>query len=125
MASSNTSIPVDDGFNEYESDLKRQKCTTSKVWDEMTKLECENKNELKAQCNHYVLDYWGQQDKDYKMFALSNDEWRNVVILCKILKVLYDATCVFSSSNYPTNNLYYKGVWKVHKVLLDTVKGPY
>ncbi|MFQ6669136.1 hypothetical protein Gotur_034501 [Gossypium turneri] len=53
MASSNTPIPVDDGFNEYESALKRQKSTTSKVWDEMTKLECENKNELKAQCNHY------------------------------------------------------------------------
>ncbi|PPD70720.1 hypothetical protein GOBAR_DD32399 [Gossypium barbadense] len=52
MASSNTPIPVDDGFNEYESSLKRQKSTTSKVWDEMTKLECENKNELKAQCNH-------------------------------------------------------------------------
>ncbi|KAK8263905.1 hypothetical protein V6Z12_D12G072400 [Gossypium hirsutum] len=49
MASSNTLIPVDDGFNEYESALKRQKSTTSKVWDEMTKLECENKNELKAQ----------------------------------------------------------------------------
>ncbi|KAG8491160.1 hypothetical protein CXB51_014319 [Gossypium anomalum] len=53
MASSNTPIPVDDGFNEYESALKRQKSTTSKVWDEMKKLECENKNELKAQCNHY------------------------------------------------------------------------
>ncbi|TYG54723.1 hypothetical protein ES288_D09G213400v1 [Gossypium darwinii] len=53
MASSNAPIPVDDGFNEYESALKRQKSTTSKVWDEMTKLECENKNELKAQCNHY------------------------------------------------------------------------
>ncbi|MFQ6648086.1 hypothetical protein Gotur_021410 [Gossypium turneri] len=53
MASSNTPIPVDDGFNEYESTLKRQKSTTSKVWDEMTKLECENKNEVKAQCNHY------------------------------------------------------------------------
>ncbi|PPD85939.1 hypothetical protein GOBAR_DD17122 [Gossypium barbadense] len=52
MASSNTPIPVDDGFNEYESAIKRQKSTTSKVWDEMTKLECENKNELKAQCNH-------------------------------------------------------------------------
>ncbi|KAK8313662.1 hypothetical protein V6Z12_D01G122400 [Gossypium hirsutum] len=52
MASSNTPIPVDDGFNEYESALKRQKSITSKVWDEMTKLECENKNELKAQCNH-------------------------------------------------------------------------
>ncbi|MFQ6624585.1 hypothetical protein Gotur_004111 [Gossypium turneri] len=53
MASSNTPIPIDDGFNEYESALKCQKSTTSKVWDEMTKLECENKNELKAQCNHY------------------------------------------------------------------------
>ncbi|KAK8318701.1 hypothetical protein V6Z12_A13G190700 [Gossypium hirsutum] len=52
MASSNSPIPVDDGFNEYESVAKRQKSTTSKVWDEMTKLECENKNELKAQCNH-------------------------------------------------------------------------
>ncbi|TYG53201.1 hypothetical protein ES288_D09G090400v1 [Gossypium darwinii] len=52
MASSNTPIPVDDGFNEYESALKRQKSTTLKVWDEMTKLECENKNKLKAQCNH-------------------------------------------------------------------------
>ncbi|KAK8305041.1 hypothetical protein V6Z12_D03G035500 [Gossypium hirsutum] len=52
MASSNTPISVDEGFNEYESAVKRQKSTTSKVWDEMTKLECDNKNELKAQCNH-------------------------------------------------------------------------
>ncbi|KAG4207396.1 hypothetical protein ERO13_A03G062801v2 [Gossypium hirsutum] len=52
MASSNNLIHMDDGFNEYESAAKRQKSTTSKVWDEMTKLECENKNELKAQCNH-------------------------------------------------------------------------
>ncbi|PPS13617.1 hypothetical protein GOBAR_AA06974 [Gossypium barbadense] len=52
MASSNSPIHVDDGFNECESAAKRQKSTTSKVWDEMTKLECENKNELKAHCNH-------------------------------------------------------------------------
>ncbi|MFQ6667363.1 hypothetical protein Gotur_033412 [Gossypium turneri] len=56
MTSSNTPIPVDDGFNEYESALKRQKSTTLKVWDEMTKLECENKNELKAQCNHCKIN---------------------------------------------------------------------
>ncbi|MBA0632293.1 hypothetical protein Godav_001061 [Gossypium davidsonii] len=49
MASLNTLIPIDDGFNEYESALKRQKSTTSKVWNEMKKFECENKNELKAQ----------------------------------------------------------------------------
>ncbi|XP_040954372.1 zinc finger BED domain-containing protein DAYSLEEPER isoform X1 [Gossypium hirsutum] len=71
-----------------------------------------------------VLDYWGQRDKDYQMFALSNEEWRNVVILCKFLKVFYDVTCVFSSSNYPTANLYFRGVWKVHKLLIDIVKGP-
>ncbi|MBA0632165.1 hypothetical protein Godav_000960 [Gossypium davidsonii] len=52
MASSNTPIPMDDGFNKYESSLKRQKSTTSKMWDEMTKFKCENKDELKAQCNH-------------------------------------------------------------------------
>ncbi|MFQ6655659.1 hypothetical protein Gotur_026120 [Gossypium turneri] len=72
-----------------------------------------------------VLDYWGQHDKDYQIFALSNEEWRNVAILCKFLKVFYDVTCVFSGFNYPTANLYFRGVWKVHKVLLDTVKGPY
>ncbi|KAK8259881.1 hypothetical protein V6Z12_D13G084900 [Gossypium hirsutum] len=72
-----------------------------------------------------VLDYWGQQDKDYQMFALFSEEWRNVAILCKFLKVFYDVTCVFSGSNYPTTNLYFRGVWKVHKLLIDTVKGPY
>ncbi|TYG67888.1 hypothetical protein ES288_D05G110900v1 [Gossypium darwinii] len=72
-----------------------------------------------------VLDYWGQRDKDYQIFALSNEEWRNVAILCKFLKVFYDVTCVFFGSDYPTANLYFSGVWKVHKVLLDTVKGPY
>ncbi|KAB2045172.1 hypothetical protein ES319_D01G141800v1 [Gossypium barbadense] len=72
-----------------------------------------------------VLDYWGQRDKDYQMFSLSNEEWRNIAILCKFLKVFYDVTCIFSGSNYPKGNLYFKGVRKVHKVLLDTVKGPY
>ncbi|KAG8500805.1 hypothetical protein CXB51_002990 [Gossypium anomalum] len=33
-----------------------------------------------------VRDYWGQWDKDYQIFALSNEEWRNVAILCKFLK---------------------------------------
>ncbi|PPS14871.1 hypothetical protein GOBAR_AA05699 [Gossypium barbadense] len=45
--------------------------------------------------------------------------------LCKILKVFYDVTCVFSGSNYPTTNLYCRGVWMVHKVLLYTIKGLY
>ncbi|MBA0668064.1 hypothetical protein Goklo_001032, partial [Gossypium klotzschianum] len=223
MASLNTLIPIDDGFNEYESALKRQKSTTSKVWNEMKKFECENKNELKAQCNHcknifsakssdhvkeelaktpglicitsnnwnswhtndeyicitahWVAKDWklqkriirfralfspynglnianelvlclyqwgidkkifsitldnasyndviGQRDKDYQIFALSNEEWRNVTILCKFLNVFYDVTCVVFCSSYPTVNLYFRGVRKVQKVLLDTVKDPH
>ncbi|MFQ6643239.1 hypothetical protein Gotur_018041 [Gossypium turneri] len=72
-----------------------------------------------------VLDYWGQRDKDYLIFTLSYEEWRNVAILCKIFKVFYDVTCVFSGSKYLTTNLYFKGVWKIHKVLIDTIKGPH
>ncbi|MBA0668065.1 hypothetical protein Goklo_001032, partial [Gossypium klotzschianum] len=48
IASLNTPISVDDGFNEYESAPKHQKSTTSKVWDEMTELECEKKEKLNA-----------------------------------------------------------------------------
>ncbi|MBA0863208.1 hypothetical protein Goshw_018276 [Gossypium schwendimanii] len=33
-------------------------------------------------------------------------------------------TC-FYGSNYPTSNFYFREVWKVHKVLLDIIKGPH
>ncbi|KAK8260422.1 hypothetical protein V6Z12_D13G120000 [Gossypium hirsutum] len=46
----------------------------------------------------------------------SRYEWRNVAI-CKFLKVFYDITCVFSNSNYPTTNFYFRGVWKCSLVL--------
>ncbi|MFQ6626405.1 hypothetical protein Gotur_005548 [Gossypium turneri] len=36
-----------------------------------------------------VLDYWGQQDKDYQIFSLSNEEWGNVTILSN-LKLLFE-----------------------------------
>ncbi|MFQ6626100.1 hypothetical protein Gotur_004936 [Gossypium turneri] len=36
----------------------------------------------------YVLDYWGQWDKDYQILALFDEEWRNVAILCKLLNFL-------------------------------------
>ncbi|OMO96602.1 hypothetical protein CCACVL1_04875 [Corchorus capsularis] len=255
-------MAVDDNgklYNEYESAAKKPKTTTSKVWLDMTKLECEDKTLLKAQCNHSdelilcllqwninkkissitldnasyndvlvsslksrfranmallcdgaffqirccghilnlivqaglkliddvvgkvrngikhikksgprkkrfyeiaeksfhlnvtrklhqdvcvgwnstylmlesalyfkdVLVYWGLHDKDFKIFALSDEEWGNVNILCKFLKVFYDVTCIFSGSKYPTSNIYFRGVWKVHNVLLDTANGPH
>lgn len=72
-----------------------------------------------------VLDYWGQRDKDIHCFALSIEEWRNVQIFCKFLKVFYDVTRMFSGSKYPTSNIYFRGVWKIYNVLLDTIKGPH
>ncbi|MBA0626110.1 hypothetical protein Godav_003835 [Gossypium davidsonii] len=30
----------------------------------------------------------GQRDKDYQIFALSDEEWINVAILCKFLKII-------------------------------------
>ncbi|MBA0762845.1 hypothetical protein Gotri_012404 [Gossypium trilobum] len=72
-----------------------------------------------------VLDYWGQRDKDYLIFSLYDEEWRNVAILCNFFKVFYDVTCVFSGSKYPMVNLYFRGVWEFHNVLIDTIKGPH
>ncbi|MBA0782906.1 hypothetical protein Gotri_000714 [Gossypium trilobum] len=33
-----------------------------------------------------VLDLWGQREEHYQIFALSDEEWRNVAILCKFFK---------------------------------------
>ncbi|MBA0734376.1 hypothetical protein Gogos_018290 [Gossypium gossypioides] len=55
-----------------------------------------------------VLDYWGQRDKDYLIFALSDEEWGNVAILCRFFKLFYDVTC-FSSFNYLTTKFYFRG----------------
>ncbi|MBA0754672.1 hypothetical protein Gogos_020984, partial [Gossypium gossypioides] len=70
-----------------------------------------------------VLDYWGQQDKDYQIFALSNEEWGNVVILCKIWKVFYDVTCVFSGSNYPTVIFILEGFRRFTRSMFSSLAG--
>ncbi|KAG8491521.1 hypothetical protein CXB51_014902 [Gossypium anomalum] len=86
MASSNTPILVDDGFNEYESVSKCQKSTTSKVWDETTKLECENKDELKAQYLCYKLNY-----VQHCFTTIYNAHASNFVqIILNNLKLLFD-----------------------------------
>ncbi|TXG55742.1 hypothetical protein EZV62_017055 [Acer yangbiense] len=67
--------------------------------------------------------YMGEWDKNFK-YNLSEEEWEKVNILCKFLKVFYEVTCMFFGTRYPTSNLYFKGVWKIHNRLLDVVKGP-
>ncbi|PPR92893.1 hypothetical protein GOBAR_AA27782 [Gossypium barbadense] len=58
-------------------------------------------------------------------FALYYEDWRNIAILCKFFKVFYNVTCVFSGSMYPMVNLYFRGVWKFYKVLIDAIKCPH
>ncbi|KAG8478905.1 hypothetical protein CXB51_028764 [Gossypium anomalum] len=85
MATSNTPIHVDDGFNEYESAIKRHKSTTSKVWDEMTKLECDDKNKLKAQSAKDILMYYAKERDHVKeelakapgLICLTSDNWNS------------------------------------------------
>ncbi|MFQ6621641.1 hypothetical protein Gotur_002495 [Gossypium turneri] len=78
MASSNTPIPMDDVFNEYESALKRQKSTTSKKSKFTSSSLDENsnvsdKNPIDSSLHqHNVInaDFRGDFDKsnDYKWY---------------------------------------------------------
>ncbi|PPD82302.1 hypothetical protein GOBAR_DD20772 [Gossypium barbadense] len=157
MASSKTPIPVDDGFNEYESSLKRQKSTTSKVWDEMKKLECENKNELKAQCNHcktifstksssgtshlrrhlnsclkkvnkditqYTIGIQPSPERvpSIKNYKFDADECRQAISTFLVCGKHSFRTVGESGFRYMMR---IARVWKVHKILLYTVKGLY
>ncbi|KAK9697464.1 hypothetical protein RND81_08G039400 [Saponaria officinalis] len=71
-----------------------------------------------------VLDSFVSKDKDIKLFNLSSEEWNKVNELHKFLKVFYDVTNSFSASNTPTANVYFHGVWKIHKKLNDVYNGP-
>ena len=71
-----------------------------------------------------ALQYWGCRDNNYKNYVLSEDEWEKVEKLHQFLEVFYDVTCAFSGSKYPTSNVYFRGVWKIHKHLLSEIRAP-
>lgn len=48
-------------------------------------------------------------DTDFK-YALSEEEWKRVETVAKVLKPFYDITTLFSGSKYPTANLYLPNV---------------
>ena len=53
----------------------------------------------------------------------SDDEWDKVGKIAKFLKPFYDITILFSSTQYPTANLYFHGVWKIHLRILEEMEG--
>jgi len=52
-----------------------------------------------------VFDSLSIQDLNYT-FKPSFEEWENADVICKLLKVFYEATNVISGTKYPTANLY-------------------
>ncbi|XP_056694956.1 zinc finger BED domain-containing protein RICESLEEPER 2-like [Spinacia oleracea] len=71
-----------------------------------------------------VIDHVVSRDKDLKVFALTLEEWVRVCELHAFLKLFYDVTNTFSASKHPTSNLYFDGVWRIHKKLIDVKNGP-
>lgn len=53
-------------------------------------------------------------DIDPYFDCLSNEEWDEVKTIADFLKPFYDITVFFSGSTYPTANLYFSGVWRIH-----------
>ena len=56
------------------------------------------------------------QDPNYA-FKPSFEEWENADVICKLLKVFYEATNVISGTKYPTANLYLHVLLKVKLTL--------
>jgi hypothetical protein len=53
-------------------------------------------------------------DIDPNFDSLSDEEWIELGKISEFLKPFYDITTLFSGSTYPTANLYFSGVWRIH-----------
>ncbi|KAL2905079.1 Zinc finger BED domain-containing protein DAYSLEEPER [Bienertia sinuspersici] len=70
-----------------------------------------------------VIDHMVEKDVEIKMYLLDDDEWYKVSVIHEFLKVFYKVTNEFSTSSAPTSNIYFKGVWDVECMLLETANG--
>ena len=57
-----------------------------------------------------------------KSYVPVDEEWEKVTVIHKFLKLFYDVACMFSAVKVATSNLYFKGVWMVHRCLLEAIK---
>ncbi|XP_057540654.1 zinc finger BED domain-containing protein RICESLEEPER 2-like [Amaranthus tricolor] len=72
-----------------------------------------------------VVDHVVEKDIEIKMYLLDDDEWHKVLVIRDFLKVFYNITNEFSASTTPTSNVYFKGVWDIQCMLLETANGPH
>ncbi|KAL4632156.1 hypothetical protein ACB092_04G031900 [Castanea dentata] len=52
----------------------------------------------------------------------SDYKWDKARKIAKFLKPFYDITTLFSGTQYPTANLYFHGVWKIHLRILEEME---
>lgn len=60
-------------------------------------------------------------DRNFSRFYPTEEEWLKVQKFAALLRPFYDLTTLFSGTNYPTANLYFHGVWKIQKVIIEGV----
>ncbi|CAN0897958.1 Zinc finger BED domain-containing protein RICESLEEPER 2, partial [Linum grandiflorum] len=62
-------------------------------------------------------------DKDYKDCP-SSEHWEKMSALAKLLRPFDEITKLFSGSLYPTINLFFENVWRIHLQLLQICSSP-
>ncbi|KAJ1694821.1 hypothetical protein LUZ63_011519 [Rhynchospora breviuscula] len=55
--------------------------------------------------------------------CLDSNEWQFIEKMYKFLKIIYDATCTFSTATYPTANLCFQAICKIQYVLKEESRG--
>ncbi|KAJ0725760.1 putative HAT dimerization domain, ribonuclease H-like superfamily, hAT-like transposase, RNase-H [Helianthus annuus] len=65
---------------------------------------------------HYKLAFKGYASADINFeWSLTDDEWACAEKVCRVLKVILNATNLFSGTSYPTTNLFLIELFKVKK----------
>ncbi|XP_074374404.1 zinc finger BED domain-containing protein RICESLEEPER 2-like [Apium graveolens] len=59
---------------------------------------------------------------DKNVGYLTDEEWAKVHKICQFLKPFYDITVLFSGSQYPTSNLYFRGVYKIQSLISNEMQ---
>ncbi|KAK8453122.1 hypothetical protein SEVIR_5G233633v4 [Setaria viridis] len=109
-----------DGQNLFHLDTKRKLCVDMHVRWNSTYRMLEN-----AIFNKGALKQYASRDGTFMShFDLSELEWKRVDIMTTLFKSFHEVTCSFSGTKYPTANLYFKCVFRIHSQLLEAAKEP-
>ncbi|KAK1402078.1 zinc finger BED domain-containing protein RICESLEEPER 2-like [Heracleum sosnowskyi] len=67
-----------------------------------------------------VFPMYKERDPYFKSLPTS-EEWKVAENVMKFLEVFYEATMVFSSTEYPTSNMFLPEIWKIKELLNESL----